>query len=398
MLISKGNLLPKSLDGKLAIVTGAGQGIGLEAAMSLAWLGAKVVIAEINTSTGHAAAERINELFEPGRAEFIQTDIGSEDSVRHLKSAVEKFGGEVSIVINNATITPIGSAFDVPIERWDASYRVNLRGPALMAIEFLPGMIARNSGVFICVASLGEAYLAAYETLKVAQVRMASTLNFELEDRNVFCLSVNPGLVRTPRALECMQSLAPIYGTTMDEFIERSSDRLMSAEAAGAGFAAAAVLAEQFRGQEITSRQALLAAGIHLDERSLAGQGKFLPENIRKEAKELCGSVITTLEEQAVKWSDRSMLGSQWNFQEFKRSSGMSMENWVKTLQRLEKSLDLNTPFIGKVPLDGLIVYYDHLQGTLSSHQSDQQKLEEQLQVVRFWQKDVAALKELIRQ
>ena len=366
--------------------------------MSLAWLGAKVVIAEINTSTGHAAAERINEQFEPGRAEFIHTDIGSEDSVRHLKSAVEKSGGEISIIINNATITPIGSAFDVPIERWDASYRVNLRGPALMAIEFLPGMIARNSGVFINVASLGEAYLTAYETLKVAQVRMATTLNFELEDKNVYCLSVNPGLVRTPRALECILSLAPIYGTTVDEFIERSSERMMSAEAAGAGFAAAAVLAEQFRGQEITSRQALAAAGIHLDERSLAEQGKFLPDDIRKEAKELCGSVITTLEEQAVKWSDRSMLGSQWNFQEFKRSSGMSVENWVKTLQRLEKCLELNTPFIGKVPLDGLIVYYDHLQGSLSSHQSDQQKLEEQLQVVRFWQKDVAALKALIRQ
>ncbi len=398
MLINKGNLEPKCLNGKLAIITGAGQGIGLEAAMSLAWLGAKVVIAEINTSTGHAAADKINEQFEPGRAVFIQTDVGSEDSVHHLKWAIAKSMGEVSIVINNATITPIGSAHDVPIEKWDASYRVNMRGPALMAIEFLPDMITRNSGVFMCVASLGEAYLTAYETFKVAQVRMAATLNFELEDKNVYCLSINPGLVRTPRAMECIKALAPIYGITVDEFIERSGQELLSAEAAGAGFAAAVVLADQFRGQEITSRQALLAAGIHLDERIQAEHSKFLPENIRKEAKEICGSVISTLTQQAVKWSDRSLLESQWNFQEFKRVTGMSVENWVKTLQRVENNLELNTPIIGKVPLDKLITYYDHLQGNISSHVSDQQNLERQLQVIQFWQKDVAELKELIKQ
>lgn len=398
MLISKGNLEPKCLEGKLAIVTGAGQGIGLEAAMSLAWLGAKVVIAEINPSTGHSAAEKINETLEPGRAVFIHTDVGSEDSVRHLKWAIAKTKAEVSIVINNATITPIGSAHEVPIDKWDASYRVNMRGPALMALEFLPDMIARNSGVFMCIASLGEAYLTAYETFKVAQVRMAATLNFELEDKNVYCLSVNPGLVRTPRAMECIKALAPIYGTTVEEFFKKSGQDLISAEAAGAGFAAAAVLAKHFRGQEITSRQALLAAGINFDDRSLAEKGNFLPESVRKEAKAICSSVISTLEEQAMKWTDRSPMESQWNFQEFKRVAGMSVEHWVQTLQRLESSLELNTPIVGRIPLDKLVVYYDQLQGNMSSHGTDPQILEKQLQVVQFWQKDVAELKELIRQ
>lgn len=398
MLISKGNLLPKSLDGKLAIVTGAGQGIGLEAAMSLAWLGAKVVIAEINNTAGHAAAEKINEMFTPERAVFIHTDVGSEDSVRHLKWAIEKSGGEVAIVINNATITPIGSAHEVPIDRWDASYRVNMRGPALMAIEFLPGMVARNSGVFISVASLGEAYLAAYETFKVAQVRMATTLNFELEDKNVYCLSVNPGLVRTPRAMECIHALAPIYGTTVESFIGNSSERLMSPEAAGAGFAAAAALAEQFRGQEITSRQALQAAGIPVDDRALGEQPGLLPEQIRKQALEICKSVISTLTGQAVEWTDKTRLESNWNFQEFKRVAGMSLENWVKTLQRLENNLELNLPIIGNIPLDKLICYYDHMKGNISIHAIDPQAVEGQLQVVQFWQKDVEELKELIRQ
>ncbi len=166
MLISTGNLQPGVLQGKIAVVTGAGQGIGLEAAKALAWLGANVMIAEINSKTGHPAAAEINELFGPGRAVFIQTDIGLEESVEHLKRTIEDAYGPVSVVINNATITPIGSAPKVSIDQWDASYRVNLRGPALLAIAFLPGMIERNEGVFVSVSSLGEAYLTAYETLK----------------------------------------------------------------------------------------------------------------------------------------------------------------------------------------------------------------------------------------
>jgi hypothetical protein len=198
--------------------------------------------------------------------------------------------------------------------------------------------------------------------------------------------------------MECIKALSPIYGTTVDEFFEKSGQDLISAEAAGAGFAAAAVLAKLFRGQEITSRQALLAAGIHFDERSLAEKGNLLPESVRKEAKAICSSVISTLEEQAMKWTDRSPMESQWNFQEFKRVAGMSVENWVQTLQRVESNLELNTPIIGKIPLDKLVVYYDHLQGNMSSHGTDPQILEKQLQVVQFWQKDVAELKELIRQ
>jgi hypothetical protein len=76
----------------------------------------------------------------------------------------------------------------------------------------------------------------------------------------------------------------------------------------------------------------------------------------------------------------------------------MSVEHWVQTLQQLESNLELNKPIVGRIPLDKLVIYYDHLQGNMSSHGIDPQILEKQLQVVQFWQKDVADLKELIRQ
>jgi hypothetical protein len=306
--------------------------------------------------------------------------------------------GDVTIVVNNATITPIGSAPNVPIEQWDESYRVNLRGPALMAIEFLPEMIAQNCGVFLCVASLGEAFLAAYETLKTAQVRMATTLDVELKDKEVFCLTVNPGLVRTPRAMHCIKSLASIYGITEDEFIRNTGEGIISAEAAGAGFAAAVVLAEQFRGQEITSRQALLAVGIKVANQPLYNPGKRLPEQTRKEAEEICESIIVRLTEQAGKWDDKSKLERQWFSQDFKTVAGMPVETWIQSLQRLEGTLQNNAPLKGEIPLEKLAGYYDHLQKFASTHETDARKMEEQVLAYQYWQKEVEELKDLIQQ
>ncbi len=395
MLISTGNLQPGSLQGKVAIVTGAGQGIGLEAAKSLAWLGAKVIIAEINSTTGHSAAAEITELLGPGTAVFIQTDVGLEESVNHLKMTIEDTFGPVSIVINNATITPIGSAPKVPIDQWDASYRVNLRGPALMAIAFLPGMIKRNDGVFVSVASLGEAYLTAYETFKQAQVRLSTTMNVELEGKNVSCFSINPGLVRTNRAMECIEVLAPIYGITVDEFIQRSDE--MSVEAAGAGFAAAVVLANNFRGQEITSRLALKAAGINLSG-VIPSRMEQLPQSIRKEAAVLCRSIITTLSQQSVQWSDRPVIEQQWAFQDFKKWSGDSVEGWLQKLDQLRGRLEANIPDHENIHLEKLSGFFGHLQSMAGGNESDPLRQEEKVRTIQYWQKEVMDLESLLSQ
>ncbi len=114
MLVSTTNLSKDTLKGKTAIVTGAGRGIGYEAAKALAWLGSNVVIAEIDSQTGKTAEETLNKEF-PGRAFFVKTDIGNEQDIQQLaKDATGRFG-KIDIVLNNATVFPMGAVKDIPV-------------------------------------------------------------------------------------------------------------------------------------------------------------------------------------------------------------------------------------------------------------------------------------------
>jgi len=177
LIISHLGLKRDDLHGETIIVTGGGGGIGYEAAHALLWLGANVIIAEINETIGKHAAEVLSEEFDPESVCFVRTDVGDEASVRHLYQESVSVYGKVDVVINNATIAVLGMVKDLLIEKWDTSYRVNLRGPVLMARAFLPDMINRKHGTFVCVSSTGTAFLGGYETFKAAQVHLANTLD-----------------------------------------------------------------------------------------------------------------------------------------------------------------------------------------------------------------------------
>ncbi len=116
MVISQIGLSSETLRGETVIVTGAGEGIGLEAARALLWLGANVVIAEINTQSGQQACARLAEEFDEGRVAFVQTDVGDEQSVRQLYDESLRRFGRVDAVINNATIAVLGNVVDLRIE------------------------------------------------------------------------------------------------------------------------------------------------------------------------------------------------------------------------------------------------------------------------------------------
>ncbi|MGW8251774.1 MAG: SDR family oxidoreductase [Anaerolineales bacterium] len=401
MLIATGKLSPRSLTGQVAVLSGAGGGIGFEAARSLIWLGARVVIAEIDETSGRQAERQLLDEFGEGCVLFIRTDVGDEGSVEHLKRQAVSHFERVDIVINNATLAPLGAAWQAQVEDWDASYRVNLRGPVLLARAFIPDMLARKRGAFVCVSSLGTAYMGAYESIKAAQVHLANTLDAELQDSGVSAFTIGPGFVPTQTALDSIPRLARLMGKTSQEMFAIVSEYQISVEAAGAGFAAAVALAERYRGQEISSTQALIVAGVAVpdampDKEQQAGEVSLNAEQFAQ-ALELCRHVRSTLAEQSTGWKERSIFERQWLIRTFKSRAGMPVERWLEALERLERSLaaqDLGADI--HAPFGRLAGYYGYLHDMASGYVKDPHQREEQLGIVRGWKLDVEQLDTLL--
>ena len=390
MVIARLGLASDVLHGETVIVTGAGGGIGYETARALLWLGANVVIAEINGPNGLKAAEKLAGEFDGQRVLFVPTDVGDPASVQNLyKESTQRFG-KVDAVINNATIAVLGKVKDVPIEKWDASYRVNLRGPVLMARAFLPGMLERDHGVFACVSSTGTAYLGGYETFKAAQVHLANTIDAELEGTGVIAFTIGPGLVPTETASNAVAELAPLMGMSLDAFYTMNKSAMLSVEEAGAGFAASIAFAEKFRGQEISSMQALKAADIQY-----GASGENMAVAVHQEHRELvralCARVHKTLQEQSDGWKKRSLFERQWVIRDFKKTAGMPAEEWLDALGNLERELQSGGPVV-RLPLEKLAGYYHHLAELAKGYEKDPAKLEENLHYVNGWKEEVEQL------
>jgi len=395
MLIASGKFTRQSLAGKVAIVTGAGGGIGFEAARSLIWLGAKVILAEINKANGKDAEERLNREFGDGFSLFVQTDIGDERSVSSLsRNSIKKFG-RVDIVINNATLAPLGAVKDVPIDDWDRSYRVNLRGPVLMARAFVTGMIDRGYGVFVYVSSLGQQFMAAYEAVKAAQVHLAGTLDAELTGTGVVAFAIGPGYVPTRTAEESIPRLAALMGKPADELFAIVSEHKISVEAAGAGFAAAVLLAEQYRGQEVSSLQALIDAGIEIGGEEKPSEIGSLTGEQFSAGLEICRRARTTLAEQSVGWKERSIFEQQWLVRSFKNRAGMTVEQWLVVLEQLASCLEAqDAATLTRIhpPLSKLANYYLYLYDMAKGYIKDPVQREEYLAIVLGWVRDVEQL------
>lgn len=395
MVIARLGLAQDRLRGETVLVTGAGGGIGYEAARALLWLGANVVIAEINEGSGSKAAESLGSQYGAGRVLFVRTDVGDEASVQHAyDESVGRFG-KVDAVINNATIAVLGAVKDLPIAKWDASYRVNLRGPVLMARACLPGMIARRHGSFATVSSTGAAYLGGYETFKAAQVQLANTLDAELEGTGVTPYTIGPGLVRTETASRAVEQLAPLMGMTVESFYELNKNALLTPEEAGAGFAVSVALAEQFKGMEISSLQALKAVDINFGAEEATNAPTGITTDQRKQAAELCRRVRLTLQEQADGWKRRSIFERQWVIRDFRKTAGMSAEEWLQALVRLETSLQGESEF-APPNLQKLADYYNHLAELAKGYEKNPAKLQEQLGYVLGWRDAATQLAALL--
>ena len=190
------------LDGKVAIVTGAGRGIGEATARLMALEGASVVVADIKRDE----AERVAEQLERGVA--AEVDVSDEASVmRMIETAVESFGG-LDVLHNNATDSAT-NAVDTDIVTLDMAVfdrlvAVNLRGQFLGCKHAIPRMLERGGGSIVCTASIdgfvGRGVRAAYGASKAGVVLLTKSVASQYGARGIRCNAVAPGLVRTPGA------------------------------------------------------------------------------------------------------------------------------------------------------------------------------------------------------
>ncbi len=409
MLITKGKFTQDMLKGQVAIVTGAGRGIGFEAAKALVWLGANVVIAEIDEKNGKDAEEIISRDFGLGKAIFFKTDIGDEKDIDKLLEFTRKRYGKIDIVLNNATVFPMGAVRDVPIEAWDFSYRVNLRGPVLLAKKLLPSMIEGKYGVFVCVSSSGAApFMGAYEVFKTAQVELANTLSAEMEGNAVYTFTIGPGISKTPGFIEGGGKVASLMGMSLEQLFELNKNAQISPEAAGTGFAIAIVLAKKYHGQEISSIQVLREANIPLTEQEESQprvttptselQTQVNPIGLEKRSPdELYQAVLKTYLEQSESWKKRNLFERQWVSRDFKKNTGQSIDEMQNSLKALGINLKNNastSEFIE--PLKRLEAYYLHQQEQLKGFEKNPQKLAENLKIIDGWVADAKALLQLL--
>ena len=403
LIISEGNLAQDSLQGSIAVVTGSGRGIGYEAARALVWLGAKVVIAEITETLGKTAVENLEKEFGSGKVIFVETDVGSDKDVERLAKEATRKWEKVDIVLNNATVFPIGEVKEMSVESWDFSYRVNLRGPVLLARTFLPDMIRRNHGVFVCVSSSGASpFMGAYEVFKTAQVELASTVAAEVEGSGVYAFTIGPGIVKTPGFVEGGAKVASLMGKTLDELLEMNKDFLISPEAAGAGFAAAIALASKYHGQETSSIQVLRNIGVDLGKKEQTvlekqpRQPTSVPVAPSRDISALYELVLKTYTEQSDGWKKRNLFERQWVLRDFKKSTGRSVDEMLTVLKDLGDNLKSQLPASSIEPLEKLQDYYVHQQGQLKGFEKNPEKLKKNLAIIDGWISDIKALRQAL--
>jgi len=189
-----------SLRDKVALLTGASQGIGRETALALAEAGAKVVAAARNEEKLAALVGEI--VAAGGEAMAVKMDVADPEQVKSgFKQTLEKFA-RLDILVNNAAITRDGLALRMKQEDWDAVIRTNLTGAHLCIQQALSTMMRARTGRIINISSVvaqtGNAGQANYVAAKAGLVGLTKAIAIEIASRNITVNAVAPGFIATP--------------------------------------------------------------------------------------------------------------------------------------------------------------------------------------------------------
>jgi meso-butanediol dehydrogenase/(S,S)-butanediol dehydrogenase/diacetyl reductase len=184
---------------RLALVTGAGSGIGRAIATRVAREGATVVVADLNADGGRGTVAEIEQL--GGQALFVSVDVASgEQTQRMVREAVEAFG-RIDVLVNNAAIGGGDDILATDEQTWDRVLSVVLKSVFLCTRAVLPGMLEQGRGSIVNIASVNGMYglgEEAYSAAKAGVINLSQNLAIRYGGGGVRCNVLCPGTVRTP--------------------------------------------------------------------------------------------------------------------------------------------------------------------------------------------------------
>ena len=340
MILEKNNYDKNALQNKIVLITGGGGGIGIEASRAFAYMGAHVIIAEIDADRGKQAQKLINEENLNGTVDFFQIDITDEKQIDKLYEYIMEKYTRLDVLINNAAVVPMGAIDTVSISDWDLSYAVNLRAPVLLTKKFISSM-RDTGGIIVFVPSAAPTpYMSAYEIFKTAQVEFCNTLCEEIDGTGIITYSIAPGFVKTDTAVKAVEIVATSLGITTEDFYKSLEELITDVEIAGVGYAVSVVKAKQYNGKEIMSYQVLMESG-------LISGGKEKINNTQSQddlnnLSFLFKSITDVFFDQYQNWQKKKLFQKQFILSDFKKQMGLPADSFKIQIESLQDQIHNN--------------------------------------------------------
>ncbi len=386
MILETNNYDKNALKNKTVLITGGGGGIGIEASRAFAYMGAQVIIAEIDADRGKKAQKLINEANLNGTAEFYQIDITDEKQIDNLFEYITGKFTQLDVLINNAAVVPMGAINTVPISDWDLSYAVNLRAPVLLTQKFISTMRGAGGVIVFVPSAAPTPYMSAYEIFKTAQVELCNTLCEEIDGTGIMAYSIAPGFVKTDTAVKAVEIVAASLGIATEDFYKSLEELITDAEIAGVGYAVSVVKAKQYNGKEIMSYQVLM-------ENGLIGGGKEKTNSTLAQVDFdnlllLFKRSTDVFFDQYLNWQKKNLFQKQFILSDFKKQMGMPAESFKIQIEVLQGQIENNEwgSFLNSKELFiKWRCFYEHQMKLLQGYEKNAAQLESDTKLLNSW-------------